>query len=92
MPLPVLSFGLKYHITPQWSWYLKSEYFSLSYDDWNGVYSDGQLGVEYRAFSNFALGMGISGNTLKVTEVTSDYKFTYDNRVTGLLVYLAGYF
>lgn len=92
MPLPVLSFGLKYHMTPRWSWYLKSEYFSLSYDDWNGVYSDGQLGVEYRAFDNFALGMGISGNSLKIEEETSDYKFTYDNRVTGLLVYLAGYF
>lgn len=92
LPMPVISFALKYQITPRTSWHLKSELFKLSFDDWDGVYSDSQIGMEYRAFDHYGLGVGIGTNTLKIVEETSDYKFTYENRVTGLLVYLAGYF
>lgn len=92
VPLPVLSLGFNYNVTPRLGWFLKSEVFSISYDNYNGVYNDFQIGVEYRAFDHFSVGASIASNSLKLTEETSDYRFTYENRITGLLVYLAGYF
>lgn len=92
VPLPVLSFSMNYHITPRFGWNMKTEFFSLSFDDWDGVYTDSQLGMEYRLTDHTGVGVGIGSNSLKIIQDTSDYKFGYENRVTGILVYLAGYF
>ena len=92
MPLPVLSFGLSYSVTPKLRWYLKAEAFALKFEDWDGLYTDSLLGMEYRAFKNVGLGIGLGSNSLKVTETTSDYKFIFDNRVTGLVVNVSAYF
>lgn len=92
LPLPVLSFSFTYRVTPKFAWYLKSEAFALSFDDWDGVYTDNTLGMEYRAFKNVGLGIGLGSNALSLSENTSDYKFSFDNRITGLLVYAAAYF
>ncbi|VAW90648.1 hypothetical protein MNBD_GAMMA21-1728 [hydrothermal vent metagenome] len=91
-PLPVLSIALKYNVTPKFSWYLKSEVFSLSFDEYDGTYTDGTVGMEYQAWKNVGLGSGIGSNSLDVTQTTSDYKFNYTNRITGLHAYLADYF
>ena len=92
VPLPVLSFGMTYHVTPKFKWYLKSEVFAISIDDWSGSYTDNTLAMEYRAWKNVGLGLGLGGNALKVTEDTGDEKFTYDNRIIGLNLYVAAYF
>ena len=92
IPLPVLSFGLTYHVTPKFMWYLKSEVFAIAIDDWEGVYTDGTLGLEYRFWKNVGLGTGFGTNSLKVTEKTGEYKFSFDNRISGLEIYVAGYF
>jgi hypothetical protein len=92
VPLPVLSFGLTYGVTPKFHWYLKSEVFAIAIDDWEGVYTDGTLGLEYRFWEHIGLGAGFSSNALKITEKTGEYKFTFDNRITGLLLYVAGYY
>ena len=92
LPLPVLSFGLTYHVTPKFQWYLQSEFFFLKFDKYDGTYTDSAIGMEYRAFKNVGLGIGVGSNTLKLIEETDDYKFQFDNRITGLLVYVAGYF
>jgi len=92
VPLPVLSFALTYKITPKFAWHLKSEFFALSFDDWQGTYTDGTAAMEYRAFKHVGLGVGLGSNALKVSETTDDYKFRYDNRITGLMLYVAGYF
>lgn len=91
LPLPVLSFGLTYHVTPKFSWYTKSEFFALKFDQYDGTYTDSSLGMEYRAFKNVGLGIGFGSNSLKLIEQTDDYKFTYDNRISGLVVYVAAY-
>ena len=52
VPLPVLSLGLTYHVTPKFMWYLKSEVFAISIDDWSGTYTDSTLAMEYRAWKN----------------------------------------
>ena len=92
VPLPVLSFGLTYGVTPKFHWYLKSEVFAIAIDDWEGVYTDGSLGIEYRFWKNVGLGTGFGTNSLKVTEKTGEYKFSFDNRISGLVFYVAGYF
>ena len=92
VPLPVLSSSLTYHVGPKFQWYLKSEMFSLSYDEWNGIYADNSVVMEYRAFKHVGFGLGLGSNTLKVIEETNDYKFTYDNRITGALFYVAAYY
>jgi hypothetical protein len=92
VPLPVVSVALNYHITPRLNWYMSSQFFSMSYDTWNGVYTDSELGMEYRFTKHLGVGVGFGSNALKVNEETDEYKFSYENRITGVLVYLAGYF
>ena len=92
VPLPVLSFGLTYHVTPKYSWYLKSEAFYLEFEDWTGSYTDSMLGMEYRVWERLGLGVALASNALKVTEDTSDYEFTYGNRISGAFMYAAAYF
>jgi len=92
VPLPVLSFGLTYHVTPKFMWYIKSEVFAISIDDWSGTYTDSTLAIEYRAWKNVGLGAGLGSNALKIIEETGDYKFQYENRISGLNLYVAAYF
>lgn len=92
LPLPVLSFGLIYKVTPDFAWYVKSEFLVLSFDNWEGHYTDTTMGLEYRAFEKLSFGAGLASNAIKVTEKTGDYKFTFDNRINGVLLYAATYF
>ena len=91
-PLPVLSFGLKYNVTPKFGWYVKSELFSISFDEYDGTYTDATLGMEYRVGKNVGLGIGLGSNALDLTQTTSSYKFKYTNRITGIQAYVAAYF
>jgi len=92
LPLPVFSFSIIYHVTPKFTWHFKQEFFALHYDKWEGNYTDSILGVEYRAFENVGLGISLASNSLKLTEKADDYKFNYDNRMTGVLINAAAYF
>ena len=92
VPLPVLSFGLIYKVTPKFNWYLKSEVFSLKYNDWDGNYVDNTLGMEFLVSKNVGLGIGLGNNSLKISEDTADYKFTFENRITGIDLYVVTYF
>jgi len=92
LPLPVFSFAVVYHVTPKFVWHLKQEFFALQFDKWDGNYTDTTLGVEYRLLENVGLGIALSSNSLKVTESENDYKFNYDNRITGVLINVAAYF
>lgn len=92
LPLPVLSFNIKYKVTPKFGWFLKSEWFALKYDDWDGLYTDVTMAMEYRVFKNVGLGTGLASNNLELSEDASDHKFKYENRITGVLIYAATYF
>lgn len=92
VPLPVVSFAINYAVTPKFSWMIKGEVFALKFEDWNGIYTDMTLAMEYRTFKNIGLGIGLGSNSLKVTEDTSDHKFTFNNQITGVLIYAAAYF
>ena len=92
VPLPVVSFALNYAVTPKFHWIIKGEVFALKFEDWNGIYTDMTLAMEYRTFKNIGLGIGLGSNSLKVTEDTADHKFTFNNQITGVLIYAAAYF
>lgn len=92
IPLPVVGGGVRYNITPQWNWYLKSEFFALKYDKWEGIYSDLLLGIEYMPFKHFGIGMAIGTNNLNVVEETNEYRFVYDNRISGVVLQLTTQF
>ena len=92
VPLPVVSFALNYAVTPKFSWMIKGEMFTLKFEDWNGIYTDMTLAMEYRTFKNIGLGIGLDSNSLKVTEDTSAHKFTFNNQITGVLIYASAYF
>ncbi len=92
IPLPVVGLGVRYNITEQWSWYLRTEFFALEFDDWRGIYSDAMFGVEYAPFNHFGVAVGLGSNTLDVVEDADDYRFSYNNRITGITVQLTTMF
>ena len=92
LPLPVVSFALNYQVTPRFSWYLKSEVFALSFDDWRGAYDDATVGVEYRVMEWLGIGVALNNNSLRVVEENPDTRFEFENRINGAMLFLRGHF
>ena len=92
LPLPVVAFGLDYIVTPKFGWFLQAEVFALSFDDWSGTYDDILFGAEYRLFRNVSVGAAVGNNSLLAVEKNSDSRFEFENRITGLFLYLKGHF
>lgn len=92
LPLPVLSFRMGYQMSEAWRWFLVTELFALSFDNWSGTYSDVELGVEYRINKHLGAGLGIGSNALRVNEESGATRFDYDNRLSGAFLFLSGYF
>jgi len=92
LPLPVISFSLGYSMSPRFGWFLKTEVFALSFDDLSGTYNDTQLGIEYRLWDKVGIGAALGNNAFRVVEESGRTRFEYDNRITGALLYLRGYF
>ena len=92
VPLPVVSFAMNYAVTTKFHWIIKGEAFALKFEDWNGIYTDMTLAMEYRTFKNIGLGVGLGSNSLNVTEENSEHKFVFNNQITGVLIYAAAYF
>ena len=94
LPMPVASFGLDYSVTPRFAWYLNAQLFALDLGEWRGVYSDFQLGVTYKLFQHVGAGVAISSNSLEVTREydNDDVRFDYDNRVSGMYLFLSANF
>lgn len=92
LPLPVLSMAMNYRVTPNFGWYMKTEAFSLAFDNSAGTYRDTQAGVEYRAWRHVGLGAALNINALNLEENDSQSKLKYGTSRAGLLIYLASYF
>jgi len=92
VPLPVVTFALRYNATARLDWYLQTELFAISLGDWDGNYADIQLGIEYRAFDNIGFGLGLGTNALKLTEESANTRFDFENRISGVHMFVSGYF
>jgi len=92
VPLPVLSFSFAYQITPKFSCNYSTELFFLGYETFKGRYVDNSLGMEFRAFKNVSLGVGLGSSNLDVFEENGAYKLAFKNQITGIKFYIATYF
>ncbi len=89
VPLPTVGFGLNYRVNPKLYWFLKAEGFYLEYDDWKGLFSEMQVGMEYNVWRNLGVGVGLATSNLNVTETAPQYTFRYDNRLSGANLFLS---
>jgi hypothetical protein len=92
LPMPVLSFTLEYELTQRTEWYLTTEFFALSLDEWRGLYSDFQLGLDYQLFDHVAAGVALGSNSLDVDREKDDTRFRFDNRISGIFLYVSANF
>jgi len=92
VPLPVISFVLKYHVTPKFHWYLSAEAFALKFDKWAGSYRDTTIGMEYRFWKHVALGVGLSSNSLEIEEDDPEAELRFENTISGALITIVTYF
>lgn len=89
VPLPTLGIALNYRINPSLYWFLKAEGFYMKYDDWDGSYSETQLGIEYAIMDNVGIGAALASDSLSASETTSAYKFEYDNKLNGINLFVS---
>ncbi len=89
VPLPTLGIGLNYRINPSLYWFLRAEGFYMKYDDWDGSYSETQLGIEYAIMDNLGIGVALASDSLSASETTSAYKFEYDNKLNGINLFVS---
>ncbi|UCH75312.1 MAG: hypothetical protein JSU82_05570 [Rhodospirillales bacterium] len=89
-PLPVIGGRLDVALTPKW--YVRSslEAFYLEFDSFTGSLVDILVSAEYRAWENFALGIGVNSVHLTV-ENDNSLGLEFDGRVksdfSGLMFY-----
>ena len=88
VPLPNFGISIGYKVTPKISWFMRADFFAMQYDDWQGSFSDINFGLEYKLTKHFNAGIGIGNTNLRITEENKEYKFKFDNRLTGLNLYL----
>ena len=74
------------------SFFTTTNLLCQSADDWTGTYDDILLGAEYRLFKKISVGAALGNNALRAVEQTGDVRFEFENRITGLFLYLKGHF
>lgn len=92
VPLPVVMFKLGYKITPDLKLSYLSQVFAIEYEGIAGTYSDQAIGLEYRFWKNIALGLGVNSTNLAIKQETDGRRLSYNNRITGAMVFISGYF
>jgi hypothetical protein len=92
LPMPVLSFRLNYNVTPRFDWFLRSQLFALDLGEFRGVYTDIELGMRYQLFEHIGIGVGIGSNGLDVVEEDDDSRFDFENKVSGVHLFVSANF
>ena len=92
LPMPVVSFGIDYSITPRFDWYIKTQIFALELGEWSGLYSDFQLGVDYQLFEHVGVGAALGSNGLEVIREYDNTRFDFDNRISGMFLFVSASF
>jgi hypothetical protein len=95
-PLPLVGLRMDFAITPKW--FLRSDMslFYLQYQDYTGRMRDITMAVEYKAWKNFAFGLGFDSFGLFVernrdtTVPGVNFTGSVDFQYTGLMLYLKG--
>ncbi len=92
-PLPILGVMLNYRLGEKWTSMVKMENFFVNINDqFQGSLTDILLGVEYRLFKPFALGLAYNRFALNAEGTGDNARLTIDHSWYGLLGYAALYF
>ena len=89
-PLPVIGGRLDVALTPKWYMRSSAEFFYLEFGDLKGVLSDILLAGEYRAWENFALGLGLISVRMQIENDNSlglDFNGRFRADFVGLMLY-----
>ncbi len=93
VPLPLFGLHMTYAISPKWSVRYLSEAFFINIEDTlKGTLLNSELGIEYKAFKNFAIGAGITrvSNDFEVDD--DDWQGDFNDSHRGYLLYGSLYF
>ncbi len=93
VPLPLFGLHMTYAISPKWSVRYLSEAFFIDIEDTlKGTLLNSELGIEYKAFKNFAIGAGITRVSIDFEVDDDDWQGDFNDSHRGYLLYGLLYF
>ena len=87
-PLPVIGLRGEYQFAEKWKFRASGEFFSLSYEGYDGTLTDFYAGVDDQLMENMAIGVGINSVSLDVGIEDDSLNGNLDWRYDGGLVFL----
>lgn len=92
-PLPLFGLQMTYAISPKWSVRYISQAFYIDIEDTlKGTLLNSEWSIEYKAFKNFAIGVGTTRLSTDFDVNDDDWKGSFNDSHRGYLVYGALYF
>jgi hypothetical protein len=91
-PLPVIGLRGAWAVAPQWVLDAQVQYFGLSYDEYDGSWSDVRLGATWMFSRNFGVGLGYNYFSSKVDVEKASFNGRLKTSYSGLQAYLTGSF
>jgi hypothetical protein len=92
IPLPHLTIGGRWGITPKLDALWKYELFYVELGDYQGAQQDLMAVIEHQTFKNVGFGGGFNIVSLDLTANGSDFRGELDSSTAGVLVYLKAFF
>ena len=86
-PLPVLGLRGEYEFAENWKIRGSSEFFSFSYQEYDGTLYDIYAGIDYKAFKNTSIGLGVNTVRMDIGVSDSDLNANLDWRYSGALIF-----
>jgi hypothetical protein len=92
-PLPLFGLQMAYAISPKWSVRYLSEAFYIEIEDaLKGTLLNNELSIEYKAFKNFAIGVGVTRLSTDFEVDDDDWRGDFNDSHRGYLLYGSLYF
>ena len=91
-PLPVIGLRGAWAVAPQWVLDAQVQYFGLSFDEYDGSWSDVRLGATWMFSQNFGVGLGYNYFSSKLDVDKASFNGRLKLSYYGLQAYLTGSF
>ena len=90
-PLPNVGAWYNYSISPRWAFTSRLDYLSADIDDYSGNLLNFGIGVNYRAFDKFGIGLNYNHLELDLSITKPNWRGGTETTYQGLFVYASGY-
>ncbi len=91
--MPLFGLSMSYAFSPKWSVRYLSEAFFINIEDTlKGTLLNSELDIEYKAFKNFAIGVGITRVSTDFDVDDDDWQGDFSDSHRGYLLYGSLYF